>query len=99
MALKISGRRLIYVAVGAAIALAPAIALNASPSSVPRLLAECNDLVDTTDSFSMDCVPTVMPDVSDQLTEAEVAEPGWNARPGGGGGAGAGAGAGGGGHR
>jgi hypothetical protein len=31
----------------------------------------------------MDCVPTVIPDTSDQLTEAEVAEPGWNATPGG----------------
>ncbi|MCB1291030.1 MAG: hypothetical protein KDB45_05805 [Mycobacterium sp.] len=97
MALKISGRRLIYVAVGAAIALAPAIAVTvSSPAPAPRLVAECNDLVDTTDSFSMDCVPTVMPDVSDQLTEAEVAEPGWNAHPGGGV---PGGGAGGGGHR
>jgi hypothetical protein len=47
------------------------------------VLAACNDVVDTTDSFSMDCVPTVIPDTSDQLTEAEVAEPGYNASPGG----------------
>jgi hypothetical protein len=50
------------------------------------VLAACNDIVDTTDSFSMNCVPTVIPDTSDQLTEAEVAQPGWNAVPGGGGG-------------
>ena len=49
----------------------------------PRVLAACNDIVDTTDSFSMNCVPTVIPDTSDQLTEAEVAQPGWNAVPGG----------------
>jgi hypothetical protein len=94
---SVRSRRLTYALVVAAIALAPAIAVTvSSPSTTPRLVAECNDLVDTTDSFSMDCVPTVMPDVSDQLTEAEVAEPGWNARPGGGV---PGGGAGGGGHR
>ena len=93
---SLCGRRFVCVAVATTIAAVPAIALGSSHEAV---LAGCNDVVDTTDSFSMDCVPTVMPDVSDQLTEGEVAEPGWNARPGGGGGAGAGAGAGGGGHR
>jgi hypothetical protein len=34
----------------------------------------------------MNCSPTVIPDMSDQLTEAEVAQPGWNAVPGGAGG-------------
>ena len=63
---------------------AAAFALLIAPA--PRALAECNDVVDTTDSFSMNCVPTVIPDMSDQLTEAEVAEPGWNAVPGGAGG-------------
>lgn len=77
------GRRVLYVATGAAIAMAPVVALGASHESTPRVLAACNDVVDTTDSFSMDCVPTVIPDTSDQLTEAEVAEPGWNATPGG----------------
>lgn len=61
----------------------------AHPQTEPRVLAACNDVVDTTDSFSMNCVPTMIPDMSDQLTEAEVAEPGWNAgsgaAPGGGG--------------
>lgn len=45
----------------------------------PRVLAGCDDTIDTTDSFSMNCVPTMIPDVSDQITEAEVASPGWNA--------------------
>ena len=80
------GRQLLYIAVGAALAVTPAVAVFAgSPAPAPQVLAGCNDIVDTTDSFSMNCVPTVIPDTSDQLTEAEVAEPGWNASPGGGG--------------
>ena len=95
MAVTFSARRLLFVAVGAAIAAAPAVvSIAVAPAFVsivdlhgpaPRVLAGCNDIVDTTDSFSMDCVPTVIPDTSDQLTEAEVAMPGWNAVPGGGG--------------
>ncbi len=89
MAVTASARQLLFVAVGAAIAVAPVVAAVADfHASTPRVLAACNDIVDTTDSFSMDCVPTVIPDTSDQLTEAEVAEPGWNAVPGGGGGGG-----------
>lgn len=85
------GRQLLYFAVGAALAMTPAIAaFTGSPQSAPRVLAGCNDIVDTTDSFSMNCVPTIIPDTSDQLTEAEVAMPGWNASPGGGGGGGGG---------
>ncbi len=76
------GRRVLLFAVGAVLAVTPAFAV--SPASAPRVLAGCNDIVDTTDSFSMNCVPTVIPDTSDQLTEAEVAEPGWNAGGGGG---------------
>ena len=57
------------VAVATTIAAVPAIALGSSHEAV---LAGCNDVVDTTDSFSMNCVPTVIPDTSDQLTEAEV---------------------------
>lgn len=80
------GRQLLYIAVGAALAVMPAVvAVAGSPTPAPQLLAGCDDIVDTTDSFSMNCVPTVIPDTSDQLTEAEVAEPGWNANPGGGG--------------
>lgn len=84
------GRRVLFVVTGAAIAVAPVVSLGVSPESTSRVLAACNDIVDTTDSFSMDCVPTVIPDTSDQLTEAEVAEPGWNATPGGHGGEGGG---------
>ena len=51
-----------------------------------RLIADCDETIDSTDSFSMNCSPTVIPDMSDQLTEAEVAQPGWNAVPGGAGG-------------
>jgi hypothetical protein len=40
------------------------------------------------DSYSMQCVPSTVPDFNDQLTEAEVAEPGFNSHPGGGGGGG-----------
>lgn len=87
MTVSVRGRRLLFAAFGAVIAMAPVTAVMAvSSAPQPRVLAGCNDVVDTTDSFSMDCVPTMMPDVSDQLTEAEVAEPGWNARPGGEGG-------------
>lgn len=94
-----STRRLLVLVAGGLIAMAPAVLAATATAPAPHLLAACNELIDTTDSFSMDCAPTVMPDVSDQLTEAEVAEPGWNARPGGGGGADHGGGGGGGGGR
>ncbi|WP_167101423.1 hypothetical protein [Mycobacterium sp. DL592] len=54
----------------------------------PHMLA-CSE-TDQEDSFSMDCAPTIIPDTSDNLTEAEVAEPGWNAHPGGSSGGGGG---------
>lgn len=69
--------RVLLGVLGAAAAVVAAVPAVSVPA--PRVLAECNDLVDTTDSFSMNCVPTVIPDTSDQLTEAEVAQPGWNA--------------------
>lgn len=74
--------RLTLGALGLALAVVPAVAVS-HDAPAPRVLAGCNDVVDTTDSFSMNCVPTVIPDMSDQLTEAEVAQPGWNAIPGG----------------
>jgi hypothetical protein len=87
-------RRLLYAAIGLVIAAAPAVAVFAGiGSTAPKLAAQCQD-TDTEDSFSMNCAPTVIPDTSDQLTEAEVAEPGWN----GGGNHGGGGGGGGGGH-
>ncbi|MCV7178916.1 hypothetical protein [Mycolicibacterium sphagni] len=71
-------RRLIYGVAGLMIATAPAIAVfsGAFDGAAPRVLA-CSE-TDTEDSFSMDCAPTVIPDTSDNLTEAEVAEPGFN---------------------
>ena len=92
---SIGARRLAYVLAGAVIAAGPAVAVFAATPSAPgpRVLA-CSES-DTEDSFSMDCAPSVIPDVSDQLTEAEVAEPGFNA---GGGYHGGGGGDGGGGH-
>ena len=92
---SIGARRLAYVLAGAVIAAGPAVAVFAATPSAPgpRVLA-CTE-TDTEDSFSMDCAPSVIPDVSDQLTEAEVAEPGFNA---GGGYHGGGGGDGGGGH-
>ena len=75
--LSIRGRTLIYGAVGLAIALTPAVAVVANSSApAPRVLA-CQE-TETEDSFSMNCGPTVLPDTSDNLTEAEVAQPGWN---------------------
>jgi hypothetical protein len=84
---------LLYAAIGLVIAAAPAAAVVATADPAPRVTAQCQD-TDTEDSFSMNCAPTVIPDTSDQLTEAEVAEPGWN----GGGNHGGGGGGGGGGH-
>lgn len=80
--------RLLYAAIG--LVIAPAVAVFAGIGTpAPRLVAQCAD-TDTEDSFSLDCAPTIIPDTSDQLTEAEVAEPGFNAHPGGGGGGGGG---------
>ncbi|GAY13287.1 hypothetical protein [Mycobacterium sp. shizuoka-1] len=76
---RVPARRLIYGVAGLMIAAAPAVAVftGAFDGSAPRVLA-CEES-DTEDSFSMNCAPTVIPDTSDVLTEAEVAEPGWNA--------------------
>ncbi|AQT80221.1 hypothetical protein B1R94_14540 [Mycolicibacterium litorale] len=74
----LSTRRVVYGCAALLIAAAPAAAVLADVSggSAPRVLA-CSE-TDTEDSFSMDCAPAIVPDVSDNLTEAEVAEPGWN---------------------
>jgi hypothetical protein len=85
-------RRLVYGIAGLMIAAAPAVAVfsGALDGAAPRVLA-CQE-TDTEDSFSMNCAPAVIPDTSDVLTEAEVAEPGWNGgnHSGGGGGGGGG---------
>lgn len=77
-------QRVLFFALGLAIAAPGIVHTVASSTPAPRVLSACNDVVDTTDSFSMNCFPTMIPDMSDQLTEAEVAEPGFNAVPGGG---------------
>lgn len=68
------------VAVGcaaAALGAAFVAAAGHDGSSDQRIVAQCSD-VDTEDSFSMSCVPSIFPDTSDQLTEQEIAEPGYN---------------------
>ena len=91
--IRISGR-LVVAAGGMLIALAPAAATLVAPGVLPAAVAQgCSDS-EIEDSYSMQCVPSTVPDFNDQLTEAEVAEPGFNSHPGGGGGGG-----GGGGHR
>ncbi|NTY60763.1 hypothetical protein [Mycolicibacterium sphagni] len=95
---SVPARRLVYGIAGLMIAAAPAAAVftGAFHGAAPRVLA-CSE-TDTEDSFSMNCAPSVIPDTSDVLTEAEVAEPGWNGGDHGGGPAGGGPGSGGG-HR
>ncbi|WP_445170350.1 hypothetical protein ACTXG7_14115 [Mycolicibacterium sp. Dal123E01] len=85
---SLPARRFAYGIAGLMIAAAPAIAVftGAVHGAAPRVLA-CQE-TDTEDSFSMNCAPTVLPDTTDNLTEAEVAEPGFNAEPHGGGGGG-----------
>jgi hypothetical protein len=88
-------QRLIVTAAGVMlIALAPAATVLVAPNVDPaRAVAQgCTDS-ETEDSYSLQCVPNMVPDFSDQLTEAEVAEPGFN-----GGGGGGAHGGGGGGH-
>lgn len=82
---SISGRRLVAGVLGAAAVLTPSVCAVGSQDPAPRFLADCDNVVETNGSFSMDCAPTVIPNLSDPLTEAEVSQPGWNAVPGGGG--------------
>lgn len=79
---SIFGRRFVYAAAGIAIAVAPAVAMFAGiDTPAPRLTADCQQ-TEQPDSYSLNCAPTVEANNSDQLTEAEVAEPGFNASPG-----------------
>ena len=100
---QIPTRRLIFASAAATfLALVPMIAIFAEPTVAPHAIAqgECTS-GDTPDDYSLQCAPNMVPDFNDQLSEAEVAEPGFNASPGGGGGGGMGGGGhgGGGGHR
>ncbi len=85
-------RRLLYAAAGGMlIALAPVFAVLIAPSIDPAHATAqgCSDS-ETEDSYSLQCVPEQVPDFTDQITEAEAAEPGFNSHPGGGGGGGGG---------
>ena len=95
---QIPTRRLIFAsAVAMVLALAPMIAVFAEPT--PHAVAQECTGGDTPDDYTLQCAPSAVPDFNDQLSEAEVAEPGFNATPGGGAGGGmAGGGMGGGGH-
>jgi hypothetical protein len=89
--IRIPGRLIFAAAGGMVIALAPVGAVLVAPSVDPaRAVAQGCSESETEDSYSMQCVPSQVPDFSDQLTEAEVAEPGFNSHPGGGGGGGGG---------
>ena len=97
---QIPTRRLMFAcAVAMVLAVAPMIA---GPTVAPHAIAqgECTG-GDTPDDYTLNCAPAAVPDFNDQLSEAEVAEPGFNATPGGGAGGGMGGGGhgGGGGHR
>ena len=93
---QIPTRRLIFAsAVAMVLALAPTTI--AGPTVAPHATAqgECTGS-DTPDDYTLQCAPAAVPDFNDQLSEAEVAEPGFNGGPHGGSGGGPG---GGGGHR
>jgi hypothetical protein len=94
---QIPTRRLIFAAaVAMVLGLAPMIAVFAGPTVAPHAIAQECSSGDTPDDYSLQCHPNMVPDFNDQLSEAEVAEPGFNATPGGGAGGGAGGGMGGG---
>ena len=74
---QIPTRRLIFAsAVAMVLALAPMIA---GPTVAPHAIAqgECTGS-DTPDDYTLQCAPAAVPDFNDQLSEAEVAEPGFN---------------------
>jgi hypothetical protein len=83
-------RRASWVAAGLLLAVAPAAgAFAATIDSGPRVLAECEESGGSPSgfpgspndgSFSMSCEPSVVPNTStdDNLTEQEVAQPGYN---------------------
>ena len=97
---QIPTRRLIFAsAVAMVLALAPMIAVFAGPTVAPHAIAQECTGSDTPDDYTLNCAPAAVPDFNDQLSEAEVAEPGFNGGPHGGSGGGPGGGGGGGGHR
>jgi hypothetical protein len=89
--IRIPAKLVFAIAGGLVIALAPAGAVLMAPNidSAPALAQGCSDS-EIEDSYSLQCVPSTVPDFNDQITEAEAAEPGFNSHPGGGGGGGGG---------
>ena len=75
-------------------------AFAGSDGATQSVLADCQE-VDAPSDASLNCAPSVVPDESDQLTEQEVAEPGFNGgnESHNGGSSGGGSSGGGGGHR
>ena len=88
---EVPRRRLVASAAGAVFGLASlaAVVFGVSVEPASNVVAQCTGNSEP-DSYSMSCVPPMVPDFTDQLSEAEVAEPGFNAPHGGGGGGGGG---------
>ena len=88
---NIAGRRVFAAGVAIVLGLAPIVAVVAGPGvdPAPQTIAqdECAGS-DNVDDYSLQCVPTMPSDAvaSDQLTEQEVASPGFNGPVGVGGG-------------
>ena len=76
---QIPTRRLMFAsAVAAVLALAPMVAVFAGPTVAPHAIAQECTGSDTPDDYTLNCAPAAVPDFNDQLSEAEVAEPGFN---------------------
>ncbi|MEE6167104.1 MULTISPECIES: hypothetical protein [unclassified Mycolicibacterium] len=86
MTIQPQARRILVTTAAAGLILVPITA--AIFGSTPRALADDCTSDDVQDSYSLSCVPTMVPDTSDQLTEDEIAQPGYNGHSGGGGGGG-----------
>ena len=96
MTIQHPARRVIVATTAAGVLVVPAIAaFVAFAGSTPRAVAqdECSSS-DVQDDYTLSCVPNIVPGASDQLSEEEVAQPGYNGPHSSGGGGG-----GGGGHR
>lgn len=84
MTLQLPARRMLAATAAAGLVLVPIT--GAMAVSTPRTLADDCTSNDVQDSYSLSCVPTMMPDTSDQLTEDEISQPGYNGHSSGGGG-------------
>jgi hypothetical protein len=88
-AIRIARRLVLATGGGLVIGLAPVAAVVGVASIDPAhaVAQGCSDS-EIEDSYSLQCVPSTVPDFNDQITEAEAAEPGFNSHPGGDGGGG-----------